>query len=184
MFRVRILCEDRLSERFLRRLCEQHGVVVLDVTVSPKGRGSASDWVVGRYPDMVRQRRSKNFQTNLGLLVHIDGDNLGVQARKAALEAKLRESELPPREAAEAVATLVPTWCIETWLLYLAGIAQPAEDVQLKRDPDHGYRDALKQLESLGAVGIQQAAHAWRSLDPAPPSLVDGRAEAARVGIQ
>ncbi len=182
--RVRILCEDRLSERFLRRLCELNGIEVLDTEVAPKGGGSASQWVAVQYPRMVKQRRSQNFQTNLGVLVHIDGDQVGVQARKATLDGRLQAMNLAPRGAAETVATLVPTWCTETWLLHLTGIAQPPETCQLKRGPDRAtYQAALNQLEALGAAGHRQAAEAWSSLNPAPPSLLDGRTEAARVGI-
>ena len=131
-FRVRLLCEDHRSERFLVRLCEQHGIRVLEVEVAPKGRGSAADWVRKRYPEAVRKRRSKNFQAGLGLVVHIDGDNEGVVVRKAQLAAGLEEAGQAARAAEETVAVLVPTWCIETWLLHLAGLGQPAEDVQVK----------------------------------------------------
>ncbi len=74
--RVHILCEDRLSERLLRRLCDAHHVRVLDVKLAPSSIGSASAWVKKQYPALVRLRRAKKHQQNLGLLVHIDGDNV------------------------------------------------------------------------------------------------------------
>jgi hypothetical protein len=140
-FRVRLLCEDRRAERFFRALCAHHDVLVLDVQVAPSGVGSAADWVRKRYAAAVRLRRSKNFQQNLGLLVHIDGDDQGCVARKAQLGAEL--ATYKPREPEEPVALFVPTWCIETWVLHLTGIAQPPETAKLKRDPVARYRPAL-----------------------------------------
>lgn len=182
-YRVRILCEDRRSERFLTRLCESHQVEVLTVDVAPAGIGAASAWVLERYPDLVRQRRSKNYQHHLGLLVHVDGDNLGVAARKAALDARLVASPVPVRGVDERIALLVPTWCIETWLLHLSGIAQPPEDAKLKRDPDPTWRPALRQIESTETTSVRTAVSAWHTLVPAPSSLVDARVEARRIGI-
>lgn len=180
--RVRILCEDTRSERFLVRLCKARGVAVVDVEKAPKADGSASAWVLARYPLLVRQRRSKNFQQNLGLLVHIDGDDVGVTARKAALDQRLAALSIPPRDGAERIALLVPTWCVETWLLHLGAIAQPPETAKLKRDPDPTWRPALRQLEATEATAIQSAVAAW-STASTPASVIDGRAEARRVGI-
>ena len=89
--RVRVLCEDRRAERFARALCAQHGVELLrdGVDVAPSNGGAA--WVLARYAKHVRLLRSKNYQRNLGLIVHIDGDNQGVTARKTALDARLVE---------------------------------------------------------------------------------------------
>ena len=47
----------------------------------------------------------------------IDGDNLGLHRRKEQLEAALREAGEPARQNDEPVVILVPTWCVETWLL-------------------------------------------------------------------
>lgn len=180
--RVRILCEDRLSERFLRRLCEAHKMRVLDVQVAPVGKGAASAWVCANYPGLVKKSRSKNFQANLGFLVHVDGDNLGVAARKAEFDGRLAAANVAERGAGERIALLVPTWCIETWLLHLAALAAPPEDAKLKPVPDPAWRDALAKLEeSDSALGA--AVTAWHSLASAPPSLVDARVEAKRIGI-
>ncbi|MBL8919052.1 MAG: hypothetical protein JNJ54_09355 [Myxococcaceae bacterium] len=133
--RVRLLCEDRRAERFFRRLCEQAGVRVVGVEVAPDGQGSAADWVLSRYPALVRQRRAKAFQANLGLLVHIDGDAVGVTQRKTELDARLAAHSMEARQAAEPVAVCVPTWCIETWVLHLAELGTPAESVRVNRTP-------------------------------------------------
>lgn len=182
-FRVRILCEDRRSERFLRGICAQHGLRVLSVDVAPFARGAASDWVLGRYADLVQRRRSKNFQQNLGLLVQVDGDSQGVQARKLALDARLSALQLPVRAADEPVAIVVPTWCIETWLLHLGDLAHPSESVKLKRDGDPAFRAALQRLDEDEARFVRLAVEKWKAFAPAPLSLVDARVEVRRVGI-
>jgi hypothetical protein len=79
------------------------------------------------------------------------------------------------------VALLVPTWCIETWLLHLSGIAQPAESVQVKEDP--AFRPAMKLLEAAEAQHIQTSAAVFLTFAPSPASLVDARVEARRIGI-
>ncbi|MER2562951.1 MAG: hypothetical protein ABTQ32_19655 [Myxococcaceae bacterium] len=173
-FRVRILCEDRTAERFLRRLCERHHVHVLEVLAAPAGEGNASAWVLRQYARLVQQRRSKRFQANLGLVVHIDGDQKGVKARKAELESELGAA---PRQPDEAVAVCVPTWCIETWLLHLTQTGQPGEDVQVKNDPSWAH--ALSKISDGKAFVL--AAAQWSVLQDAPPSLVDGRDELRRV---
>jgi hypothetical protein len=127
----------------------------------------------------MRLHRSKNYQKNLALIVHIDGDDRGVTARKTELDSRLTESSLPARAPHERVALLVPTWCIETWMLHLAGIAQPPEDAKLKRDPDPQYRQAMRTLEEDGTAAIRAAVAAWPST--AVESLADGNIELGRV---
>jgi len=182
-YRVRILCEDRRTERFLRRLCKAHDVRILDVEVAPSAQGAASAWVQARYARLVRQRRSRNFQAHLGLLVHIDGDNEGVRSRKEALDHELSKAGFDQRGSQEPIALFVPTWCIETWLLHLSGLAQPPETAQLKRDPDPTCSAALRALEASEAHHLGVAVGAWRTLTPAPPSPVNARAEASRIGL-
>jgi hypothetical protein len=82
--------------------------------VSPQGKGAASAWVLANYATQVRKRRSKSFQANLGLLVVIDGDNVGLEARLEQLEDELAAASVKPRETNEPIAVFVPTWSIET----------------------------------------------------------------------
>lgn len=183
MTRVRILCEDERSERFLRGLCDRQGIRVLEVINAPRGKGAASSWVSARYPEAMKQRRSRNFQQGLGLLVHVDGDNLGPQSRRRQLDDALRAVQVSVRTANEPVAIFVPTWCIETWLLHLSGIATPPETAKLKRDPDPTWRPALHQLEKQEALAIRQAVAAWSTADATQlPSLADARTEGLRLG--
>ena len=182
-FRINILCEDRRSERFLREACKARDIEVLDVKVAPSGRGAASAWVLEQYASLVKLRRSKRHQQHLGLLVHIDGDDQGVEARKLALDRRLAEENMPLRDAEEPVAVVVPTWCIETWLLHLSGLATPGETAKLKRDPEPTYRDALAQLAASETKHIRGAVALWRTAPVPLPSLLDARQEAQRVGL-
>ena len=149
--------------------------------VAPNGKGCASDWVLSNYPEAVGKRRSKNFQKNLGLLVHIDGDEHGVTARKTALDVRLQSKQMPLRGPSEPVAIFVPTWCIETWLLHLAGLEQPRELDKLKRDPDPTYRAALHALAEDEARYITTAVATWPG--SGLPSLMDSKTEGGRIGI-
>lgn len=174
-WRVHILCEDRRAERFLRRLCERFEVRVDRVEVAPSGKGDASAWVLSRFPAAVAKRRSKNFQQFLGLVVHVDGDDVGFANRRRQLEQELEA----PRSADEPVALMLPTWSIETWIAALCGSPGVTEEAPLKNKSPHRnlWIDGRAESES-----IRSAVQSWpgrgtlRSLD-------DSQAEAARVEI-
>jgi len=176
-FRVWILCEDRRAERFLRELCERFNVRVLEVIPAPKKCASA--WVLAKYPELVRKRRSKKHQRNLGLLVHVDGDNVGVTARKAALDGRLVQASLSKRLVDEPIALLVPTWCIETWLLHLSGYAETPESVPVKGNPL--YMNAVRRLGLDERQVLRNAVASWPANHV--PSLIDGARESQRVNI-
>jgi hypothetical protein len=178
--RVRILCEDRLTERFLRRLCERFGVHVLESSVAPSGRGAASVWVKKQYPASVRALRARRHQQNLGLLIGIDGDNQGVQARERELAEELVAAQEPPREPAEPIALFVPTWSIETWLAYLCVRGDPTEDRSLKSDA--ACRDLWEDGKRASAT-IAQAVKAWRTEVVPLPSLAAAYQESNRLSL-
>jgi hypothetical protein len=133
--RVRLLCEDRRTDRFLGHLCKRFDVQVLASDVAPAGQGDASLWVRRRYASCVKLLREHRHQRNLGLIVAIDGDNKGVHARNIELAAELANAGVPPREEDEAIAVFVPTWSIETWLALLCTGATVVEAEPLKDHP-------------------------------------------------
>ncbi len=178
--RVRILCEDRRTERFIRRICERYQVRVEDVVIAPSGKGAASAWVRRNYAKYVRKRRAKNFQPNLGLLVVIDGDNLGVAARLQELDAELDSARVERRQPTESIAVFVPTWSVETWLAHLSGLEGIDEGTPLKDEA------AARRLWSDGrvyAATIKIAVAAWNAEEPPLPSLRAAYVEAPRVGL-
>jgi hypothetical protein len=118
--RVVVLCEDAAQRDFAHSLCRRMGLRVLRTLAAPSGHGAASAWVRRNYAAQVKALRAKVHQTNLGLLVVIDGDDVGTAQRLAALDAELVGATAARRQG-EAIALLVPTWSIETWLLWLCG---------------------------------------------------------------
>ena len=126
--RVEVLCEDKKHEAFARRLLERMGVGRRRVHVekAPSGKGAASRWVMDRYAEVRRRARAKRHQLRLGFLVIVDGDSEGRDAR-------FREAHPPgnERSADERVALWIPTWSIETWVLWLNG-ADVDESTPLK----------------------------------------------------
>jgi len=178
-WRVDILCEDRRAERFLTRLCDRFGVKVLNVTIAPSGKGSASDWILRQYAAAVRRRRSRSYQQYLGLLVHIDGDQEGLLARKEQLGARLTEEQLAERADSEPVALFVPTWSIETWLAYLDGAVGVTETQSLKHLQPYAQLWSDPETET---ATILTASQQW----PGPellPSLADSKIEGSRLGL-
>lgn len=175
-----ILVEDKRQERFLRTLLRTLGFELRNFKfdVAPSGKGAAEAWVRKRYPDEVRVLRSKNFQQSLCLVAMRDGDAGGVAARKAELADELTARGYPKRGVAERISTPVPTWSIETWILWLLGQAQVTEAEPCKAAfPPSGMGERR---------AIEAAVEAW-PLDPTEasllPSLADGQGEFAKLSL-
>lgn len=179
-WRVRILCEDRRTEQFVCRLCKRYDVRVEHVAPAPAGKGSASAWVRLKYATSVRKRRSKNFQANLGLLVVIDGDNVGVEGRLRELAQQLEDAAIDPRGPDEAIAVFVPTWSIETWLAHLTGADGVDEKAPLKLD--ERYRVLWNEPKAASET-IKTAVAGWDDSSTPLPSHRAALAEARRIGL-
>ena len=178
--RVRLVCEDRMTERFLSKVCQRQKLGVLHVDIAPSGKGAASAWIRRRYPEFVKLHRSKNYQKNLCLLVAIDGDNKGVSVRKLELDQALVDAGLQARKPDDLISVFVPTWSIETWLASLVGGKAYDEDRPLKEDP---VVRQLWQDDERKAEAISVAASRWRAGSPPLPSLDDAYAEGLRIGV-
>jgi hypothetical protein len=109
--------------------------------------------------------RKARHQKRLGFLVTIDGDNVGFKRRLAELEAA-------PRDPADRLALLVPTWSIETWVLWLLG-EEVTESVTLK--------DRLKPPEFRKR--LPDAIKAWR-IERAQEATIMPSLSAARVELK
>jgi hypothetical protein len=176
-----VLCEDKLTEQFARKLLSTLGFDTrrrIRFARAPAGEGSGEAWVRERYPREVRELRSKRHQRDLCLLAIRDGDRFGTEARKRELDEQLVSTELEPRRTTERIATPVPTWSIESWILALLGDrelheGEPAKAELVRR---HGAR--------IGEA-IAAAARAWcegAASAAVLPSLRDGADELARLG--
>lgn len=167
-----MLGEDRRQESFFRRYLRQRGLTALRYEVAPRGRGSAVQWVLERYPDEVKAVRQRRRE-NVALLVVVDGDNQGVAARKAQLDKALTDNGMDPRGADERIALCVPTWSIESWLLELNGVAGVDEGTDKKRDWD--------QAERQGAGTISAAVKKKLEGKYSLPSCTDAQEELKRI---
>lgn len=173
-----ILCEDREQERLVRRLWEHHPHAgrIIRVEIAPAGRGSGAQWVASHYAAQARAYRSQANHLNNGLVVVIDGDNLGVDGRQQQLQEALRADQQPERTKEERIAILVPTWSIETWLLWLCGFSID-EQTPYKGTPV--YRSGCDS----GSVTPLRASQEWEREPRAgePAGLTEGRKELARI---
>jgi hypothetical protein len=161
-----ILCEDSQHEAFLRRFLKKMGWSTrrLRVEKSPRGRGSAEQFVRERYPVELAAHRANQSHGSQALIVMQDGDRLGVHERSQHLEAVCRANSVPPRSATEHVAVFVPTWQIETWFEYLDGrtVDESAPAGPRLARP----RDCQAHVDALVSMCDR---HQLR--EPAPPSL-------------
>lgn len=168
-----VLCEDPRTERFIRHLLEDRGYNkrLFRFTTAPAGRGAAEAWVLARYPVEVRVLRAKNKQ-RLCLITIRDGDALGVAARKKQLDDALREADLDPRAPSERIATPVPTWAIENWILDLLGFPDVTEDQRASGDHGPSWKHVFEQnFGSDEKSALRDAAQRWSTVEPRLPSL-------------
>jgi hypothetical protein len=175
--RLVVIAEDRRTERFARRLLSTLGFDSrrMRFETAPPGEGAGEQFVRRQYAEEVRILRSKSFQ-KLGVVAIRDGDRLGVGRRKRELDLALADAGLDPRGAEERIATPVPTWSIETWLLFLNGHV-PDESRSFVGDFEAAFRTGDDEEEA-----IRRAARSWGPVAPGePPSLADGRAELGRL---
>jgi len=97
------------------------------------------------------------------LVVAIDADMMGIQAREHQLAGALKGEGLKPRGKTERILHVIPERNIETWLHYLRGndVDAATEYPRLKRERDCApMANELKAMCDSG--GLRK---------PAPPSL-------------
>jgi hypothetical protein len=184
--RLHALCEDSLHQRFVESLADRWGIGPRQrrIDASPAARGSASQYVLDHYPAAVKRWRAESHDENVGLLVVVDGDELGLARRRRQLEQKLRDVDMAPIAASDPVAIFVPTWHIETWIAWLCGHRPVDESTRYKLDEPAG-REVARMIQQ-GAYSPRHAANAWSP--PAEdeevhlPALAHAREEARRVG--
>lgn len=179
--RLVLLCEDRAHEDFVRGLLPQPSFRMMYVVKGPNQAG-----VIAKYPAEVRTLRSKKNQAQLGLVVMIDGDNVGRRARLVTFDDKLAEAKaLDPkhqgkRQVDEPIAVLVPTRNIETWIVGLLGHDTALDEAtDYKGHPSNDSRSANDAGRTLRALDRAHADTA--ALFAALPALAEVDAEIARL---
>ena len=180
--RLRVLCEDRETARFVEQLAHRWGIGARqrEIDVHPQSRGSGEQHVQRHFGSAVTAWRRVRHE-NVLLLIVIDGDNHGIARRRNELSRQLRDSGADPIAENDPVAIIVPTWHIETWIAWLCGHRPIHEAQRYKLDEPLG-RDVARKIDS-GEYSSQRAIDAWNP--PAPdesthvPSLTDARKELA-----
>jgi len=166
---VVVLCEDRQHEAFARRFLTRAGqyVRVQRVEVSPKGRGSAEQFVRERFAEELSYYRQRKHRVEQALIVIIDADGRDVAARIGQVESDCVEAGVEWRRDDERVAIFVPAQNIETWLAYLEGRTVNETYPRLERER-HCQRhvDGLYDMCQRGVLR-----------EPSPPSLKAACAE-------
>src|SRR5437879_5199722 len=104
-----LLCEDTQHETFARRFLEKAGWTTrrLRVEKSPKGRGSATQFVRERFPTELAAYRSNRNRVAQALVVFIDGDEAGVTERLKELAKACEGAEIEPRKDDDHVAIFI-----------------------------------------------------------------------------
>lgn len=178
-----VITEDRRTERFIRHLLVARGYDKRQFRfrTAPSGHGAGEAWVLLQYPSEVERLRANRHQ-RLCLIAVRDGDRVGVDGRKQELDRALQDAELQPRGPRERIASPVPTWAIESWLLDLLGYPNIDETKGPAAETGPTWKQVFEQ--AFGADekhALTTAAAHWANAAIRLPSLADGRVELSRV---
>jgi hypothetical protein len=146
----------------------------LRLIVSPKGQGSACQFVLERYATEVQAHRSQAYaQKSLGLVVMVDADNCTVRERLKQLDERLTGQGMSARGDLERMVLQIPKWEIQTWVRHLCS-SQPVEEDQqypvFDRDECQVAVERLRQLLTIDPLP-----------EETPPSLRVGIVELRRL---
>ena len=168
--RVIVWCEDREHELFVRRLLEKLGVDRRCMTfhIAPRGRGSAAEWVLAQYRNVRDKAQAVRHQARLGFLIVVDGDASGFLGRQKQLSHRGGQ-----RDEAERIGVWIPTWSIETWVLWLCGSAV-SETTPFKNACD--FRSLIGKAIDAWATPLNDEA-------TTVPSLAAARRELSRLPL-
>ena len=177
--RWRLLCEDRVMESFFSRLGELvFGQRPDRIHVAPRGEGAAEEWVRKQYPSLAKTYRQFRHQ-NVALLVAIDGDRAGVSGRKRELDEALVKANMSARTSDDAIAVCVPTWSIETWIVWLCGW-EGVTEIQPYKDSNE-YTRARRKDEVSAKPAVARWTPVRTGEQDRVPSLTDARTELRRM---
>ena len=147
--RIRLLCEDRQTDNFVRRFLFHRNFRSRDIhTVPlPDGLQSGEQWVRESYP---RQLKVVRRRRQVGLLVVIDADNNTTTDRKAGLDQECVRQNVTPSSPNDPVIVVIPRRNIETWFHFLRHKRSVDETIiyqKLNRASDcHPLADELHRI--------------------------------------
>ncbi len=174
--RMTLLCEDKQRQVFALRFLKALDWNLRDwkLILSPAGRGSGEQFVRETFPDELRALRSKG-RDQVYLVVLIDGDSAGVNRRREQIREACRSQGVQPPTDNDRVLVCAPTWNIETWLAYLAGVTidETRRDYSKFKGRESQCQPLIDELARLCREGALR--------EPAPPSLAVACQEFRRV---
>lgn len=143
---VIVLCEDLRQSSFTLKFLKKCGIERdkrdIRTIISPRGRGSAENWVLAQYPRQVNAYRIAKARKHTWLIVVVDADTGTVARRIAQMNEGLKRAEDQRLKELnvedEKIARLIPRRNIETWILAL-------NDVPVNEDED--YKQARSDEE-------------------------------------
>ena len=171
--RVVVIYEDEAQRFFLVELARRLGIKPIRFE-----HGRDCNGVLDMFATEVAVIRARNFQRNLGLLVCIDADHLGLKGRREELLRVVRACKDRERGAEERIALLVPTLEIENWYVHLCyPQARPMDEAQ-----DYKESSQWRQLRADLPMAARKAIEAWQAAQqPEPPSIARAREELRRI---
>lgn len=161
-----VLAEDlnqaSFAYRYLRE--KKHHPRTIRVRLPEKGRGAGEQYVRKKYPEEVREYRSRRYQSGL-LVVLVDADMESVPEREHDLNTALETAGEDQREPEEAIALLIPKRHIETWILCLQGErVDEATDYRRRRDIQQKIKPAAQTFHEWSPPNYPVPAHCVDSL--------------------
>ena len=138
-YRYTILCEDKLSQCYIRRFLLAQGISRRKIFPSAlPAAGCGEQYVREQFPRYLQALRSKNFNATV-LVIAIDADKKTCSEREAQLQAACSACAVAPWSKNDKLLLFIPKRAIETWIKHFAG-----ETV----DEEHDYAHFLNGHES------------------------------------
>ena len=138
-YKYSILCEDKLTQCFIRRFLIAQGISGRKINALPlPAEGCGEQYVRQQYPKQLHYLRSNNFVSNV-LLVAIDADAKTCVERQKQLDEYSESVKVSQRAESDKLLLFIPKRNMETWVKYFDGEAV---------DEDHDYAHFLNGHES------------------------------------
>jgi hypothetical protein len=179
-FRWVLLCEDGEHERLFRPILEEF-FGKYSVRVVRGKRNGGFTFVFSHLEDEVKYVRKRPTEA-VGLLVVVDGDQVGFRDRLAKIQEVVRKAEAGFKaKKPDRIAICVPSRNVETWELWLCGFLL---------DPDEKRDYKTKFQRELKSISRSQLLKAWdaplsdeqrQAEAEILPALASGRAEIDRL---
>jgi hypothetical protein len=175
-----LLCEDKEQERLFRPILEKLFGGFVRVLRGKKNKTGGFTFVFSAALQNEAKYVRRRPQEAVGLLVVVDGDQVGRRGRLEQIQEVLRREGFETKDRMpDRIAACIPSRNVETWELWLGGF----------RDLDEHTDYKTKFQRKLKKISRSQLLEAWFSPSPEQrqaeeqvlPALAHGRAEIDRL---